>query len=205
MQVCKHEFSYAPIYAQNAPARLSPKEFVLGLAAKVFHLLGILQHFGYLFFVWLLAIPLVTHWFWEFSFFKGFSEARRLFMSHLTFTSILGDCMHGFLLSLGVAYIFLGITFVRAMFQQEQGRAPGFGNRVVNENDNGDNAGGRQGIAKILQIIQRNVVYLFEWWRVMAVRIMVCFGIVEVEHLNDLVIRQAAFFPFNENSFAVST
>lgn len=204
MQVCKHEFSYAPVYAQNAPARLSPKEFVLGLAAKVFRLLGILQHFGYLLFVWLLAIPLVTHWLWEFSFFKGFTEARSLFMSHLTFTAIFADCMHGFLLSLGMAYIFLGITFLRAIFLQEQGGRPGFVNRDGNANENGENAGGRQGIAKILQIIQRRVVALFDWWRMLVVRIMVCFGIVEVELLNELVNRLATIFPFNENAFAVS-
>ena len=202
LQVCKHEFSFAPVYAKNAPVRLSPQEFVIGLTAKVFRLFRSLQHFVYLLFVWLLVIPFVTHWIWEFAFFKGFSEVKSLFISRLSVTTIFADCLHGFLLSLGVAYIFLGITFIRVTFLQELREAPGLGNRILAGNENGENAARRQGwVAEVLKFIKRIVAFLANWWKVLVARIMIYLGIVEIVPLDELVNMQ---FPFDESAFAVS-
>ncbi|KAL5556960.1 hypothetical protein UlMin_039196 [Ulmus minor] len=202
-EVCKYEFSFVPVYANNAPARLPPKEFVLGLAAKVFRLLGLLQHFAYFLFVWLFVIPFITHWFWELAFFKSFGEAQSLFLSHLTVTTILADCLHGFLLSLGIAYIFLGVTFIRVIVPREPRGAPGLVNIGVAANENEGNAGGMQGIAHIFQIIKRNAVLLADWWKVSIARVMVRIGIVEIAALNELVDMRAPLFPFDENAVAV--
>ncbi|PON42983.1 putative E3 ubiquitin ligase SUD [Parasponia andersonii] len=200
LQVCKHEFSYAPVYAMNAPARLPPQEFLLGLAARGFRLLRILQRLVYLFFVWLLVIPFVTHWIWEFAFFKGFSEVRSLFTSRLTVSTIFADCVHGSLLSLGMAYIFLGIAFIRLSFLQEPIGAPGLANRILVGNENGENAGRRQWFAEVLQFIKRVVAFLADWWKLLVARIMIYLGIAEFVPLNELVNMQVAF---NEIAFAV--
>ncbi|EXC24727.1 E3 ubiquitin-protein ligase MARCH6 [Morus notabilis] len=200
-EVCKHEFVYAPIYATNPPARLSPWEFVLGLAAIVFWLFRILQHFVYLFLVWLVVIPFVTHWIWEFSFCKGFGEAQSLFISHLYATAIFKDCLYGFFLSLGMAYVFLGITFIRVVLRLDPRGDFGLANRIFAANENGENVGGRQGIAKVLLTIKRSLEFLANWWRISVVRIMDYLGIVENELLNELVNLPAPFFPFDENAF----
>ncbi|XP_062101932.1 probable E3 ubiquitin ligase SUD1 isoform X3 [Humulus lupulus] len=199
-EVCKHEYSYAPVYASDAPARLPPQEFVIGLAAKLFHLLRIFRHFVYLLVIWLLAIPFVTHWIWEFAFFKGFSEFKILFTSHLTVAAIFADCMHGFLLSLGMAYIFLGIAFIRISFLQEPIGAPGLANRILAGNEIAENAGRRQGVPDVLQLIKRIVAFLFNWWKMLISRIVIYLGIVEIVPPNEFGNMQ---FPFDENAFAV--
>lgn len=177
----------------NAPVKLPPQEFVLGLASKVLRLFRVLQHFVYLFFVWLLVIPFVTHWIWEFSFFKGFSELQSLFMSRLTVAAIFADCVHGFLLSLGMAYIFLGVAFIRVCFLQEPRGARGLAGE-----ENGENAGRRQGV---LRFIKRIVAFLADWWKRSVARIMIYLGIVEFVPLNEHLNLQV---PFDENAFAVS-
>ncbi|GMN30257.1 hypothetical protein TIFTF001_002733 [Ficus carica] len=202
-EVCKHEFSYAPVYAMNAPARLPPWEFVLGLAAKVLWLLGVFQSFAYHFLVWLVVVPFITHWIWEFCFFKGFSEAQSLFMSHLNATTIFTDCLHGFFLSLGMAYVFLGITFIRVVLPLDPRGALGLANGNFAANENAENVGGRQGIARVLQTIKRSLVFLANWWKISVARIMVYLGIVENAVLNELLNVQAPFFLFKENAFVV--
>ncbi|KAM6591340.1 hypothetical protein CsatA_013945 [Cannabis sativa] len=199
-EVCKHEYSYAPVYSIDAPARLPPQEFVIGLAAKLFHLLQILQHFVYLLVVWLIAIPFVTHWIWEFAFFKGFSEFQILFTSRLTVAAIFADCMHGFLLSLGMAYIFLGISFIRISFLQEPMGAPRLANRMLAGNEIGENAGRRQGTLAVLQFIKRIVAFLSHWWKVLISRIVIYLGVIEIVPPNEFENMQ---FPFDENAFAV--
>lgn len=188
----------------NAPARLPPWEFVLGLAAKVLWLLGVFQSFAYHFLVWLVVVPFITHWIWEFCFFKGFSEAQSLFMSHLNATTIFTDCLHGFFLSLGMAYVFLGITFIRVVLPLDPRGALGLANGNFAANENGENVGGRQGIARVLQTIKRSLVFLANWWKISVARIMVYLGIVENAVLNELLNVQAPFFLFKENAFVVS-
>lgn len=48
---------------------------------------------------------------------RSFGEAQRLFMSHITMTAILTDCLHGFLLSASIVFMFLGATSVRDYFR----------------------------------------------------------------------------------------
>ncbi|KAL0348344.1 UNVERIFIED_CONTAM: putative E3 ubiquitin ligase SUD1 [Sesamum angustifolium] len=38
-EVCKHPFSFSPVYADNAPARLPFQEFIIGIAMKACHVL----------------------------------------------------------------------------------------------------------------------------------------------------------------------
>ena len=99
LQVCKHAFSFSPVYAENAPARLPFQEFVVGMAMKACHVLQFFLRLSFVLSVWLLIIPFITFWIWRLAFVRSLGEAQRLFLSHLSTAVILTDCLHGFLLS----------------------------------------------------------------------------------------------------------
>ncbi|KAL5987701.1 putative E3 ubiquitin ligase sud1 [Asimina triloba] len=177
-EVCKHAFSFSPVYADNAPARLPFQEFVVGMAMKACHVLQFVLRLAFVLSVWLLIIPFITFWIWRLTFVRSLGEAQRLFLSHISATLILTDCLHGFLLSASIVFIFLGATSLRDYFrhlrelggqdaereddgQERHGaravrRPPGVVNRINAGEGNGEDAAGAQGIAGAGQIIRRN-------------------------------------------------
>ncbi|KAL1290505.1 hypothetical protein HN51_058991 [Arachis hypogaea] len=191
-EVCKHAFSFSPVYAENAPARLPFQEFVVGMAMKACHVLQFFLRLSFVLSVWLLIIPFITFWIWRLAFVRSFSEAQRLFLSHLSTAVILTDCLHGFLLSASIVFIFLGATSLRDYFRhlREIGgqdadredevdrngariarRAPGQANRNINGDGNGEDAGGAQGIAGAGQVIRRNAENVAARWEMQAARL----------------------------------
>jgi len=48
---------------------------------------------------------------------RSLVEAKHLFFSRWTFGLLLTDCLHGFLLSAGIVFIFLGVTSLREYFR----------------------------------------------------------------------------------------
>ncbi|RWW71885.1 hypothetical protein BHE74_00020344 [Ensete ventricosum] len=177
-EVCKHTFSFSPVYAENAPTRLPFEEFVVGMAMKACHVLQFFLRLAFVLSVWLLMIPFITFWIWRLTFVRSLSEAQRLFFSHMSAPVILTDCLHGFLLSASIVFIFLGATSLRDYFrhlrelgghdaerddegQERNGaravrRLPGPVNRIPAGDENAEDAGGAQGIAGAGQIIRRN-------------------------------------------------
>ncbi|KAF7144183.1 hypothetical protein RHSIM_Rhsim05G0086900 [Rhododendron simsii] len=175
-EVCKHAFSFSPVYAKDAPARLPFQEILVGMAMKACHVVQFLLRLIFVLTVWLLVIPFITYWIWRLSFVKSFGEAQSLFLSHISSTAFLTDCLHGFLLSASIVFIFLGATSLRDYFRhlreiggqdadREDGdrngaqaarRPPGHANRNLAGEANGDDGGGAQGLAGAGQIIRRN-------------------------------------------------
>ncbi|KAH6825984.1 RING/U-box superfamily protein [Perilla frutescens var. hirtella] len=176
-EVCKHPFSFSPVYAENAPSRLPFQEFIVGIAMKACHVLQFFLRLSFVLSVWLLIIPFITFWIWRLAFVRSFGEAQRLFLSHLSTTVILTDCLHGFLLSASIVFIFLGATSLRDYFRhlrelggqdadrEDEGdrngaraarRNPAQANRNIPVDGNGEDAGGAQGIAGAGQMIRRN-------------------------------------------------
>ncbi|TQD81818.1 hypothetical protein C1H46_032629 [Malus baccata] len=191
-EVCKHAFSFSPVYAENAPARLPFQEFVVGMAMKTCHVLQFFLRLSFVLSVWLLIIPFITFWIWRLAFVRSFGEAQRLFLSHLSTTVILTDCLHGFLLSASIVFIFLGATSLRDYFRhlrelggqdadrEDEGerngaraarRAPGQANRNFVGDVNGEDAAGAQGIAGAGQMIRRNAENVAARWEMQAARL----------------------------------
>ncbi|GJZ15969.1 probable E3 ubiquitin ligase SUD1 isoform X2 [Tanacetum coccineum] len=191
-EVCKHPFSFSPVYAENAPAKLPFQEFVVGMSMKVCHVLQFFLRLSFVLSVWLLIIPFITFWIWRFSFVRSFGEAQRLFLSHISSMAILTDCLHGFLLSASIVFIFLGATSLRDYFRhlreiggQEGDRDDGDRNgaRVARRpppvqairnpigEGNGEDAGGAQGIAGAGGIIRRNAENVAARWEMQAARL----------------------------------
>ncbi|OAY39236.1 probable E3 ubiquitin ligase SUD1 isoform X2 [Manihot esculenta] len=191
-EVCKHAFSFSPVYAENAPSRLPFQEFVIGMAMKTCHVLQFFLRLSFVLSVWLLIIPFITFWIWRLAFVRSFGEAQRLFLSHISTTVILTDCLHGFLLSASIVFIFLGATSLRDYFRhlreiggqdaerEDEGdrngargarRPPGQANRNFAGELNADDAGGGQGIAGAGQIIRRNAENVAARWEMQAARL----------------------------------
>ncbi|XP_071726199.1 probable E3 ubiquitin ligase SUD1 [Rutidosis leptorrhynchoides] len=187
-EVCKHPFSFSPVYAENAPTRLPFQEFVIGIAMKAYHVLQFFIRLSFVLSVWLLIIPFITFWIWRFSFVRSFGEAQRLFLSHISTTFILTDCLHGFLLSASIVFIFLGATSLRDYFRhlRELGGQEGDredegdrnGARVArrqpapanNQNLIGEDVGA-QGIGGAGQMIRRNAENVAARWEMQAARL----------------------------------
>ncbi|THG17546.1 hypothetical protein TEA_011458 [Camellia sinensis var. sinensis] len=190
--VCKHAFSFSPVYAENAPARLPFQEFLVGMAMKACHVLQFFLRLSFVLSVWLLIIPFITFWIWQLSFVRSFGEAQRLFFTHRSGTILLTDCLHGFLLSASIVFIFLGATSLRDYFRHlreigAQGadredeadrnganaarRPPGQANRNFAGEGNGEDAGGANGIAGAGQIIRRNAENVAARWEMQAARL----------------------------------
>ncbi|KAF3435429.1 hypothetical protein FNV43_RR22518 [Rhamnella rubrinervis] len=191
-EVCKHAFSFSPVYAENAPARLPVQEFVVGMAMKACHVLQFFLRLSFVLSVWLLIIPFITFWIWRLAFVRSLGEAQRLFLSHLSTTVILTDCLHGFLLSASIVFIFLGATSLRDYFRhlrelggqdaerEEEGdrngaravrRPPAQPNRNLAGDANVEDAGGAPGIAGAGQIIRRNAENVAARWELQAARL----------------------------------
>ncbi|KAM1453520.1 hypothetical protein ACFXTO_003126 [Malus domestica] len=232
-EVCKHAFSFSPVYAENAPARLPFQEFVVGMAMKTCHVLQFLLRLSFVLSVWLLIIPFITFWIWRLALVRSFGEAQRLFLSHLSTTVILTDCLHGFLLSASIVFIFLGATSLRDYFRhlrelggqdadrEDEGegngaraarRAPGQANRNFVGDVNGEDAGAH-GIAGAGQMIRRNAENVAARWEMQAARLeahveQMFDGLDDADGAEDvpfdeLVGMQGPVFHLVENAFTV--
>uniref|UniRef100_A0A7I4FVD2 RING-type E3 ubiquitin transferase n=1 Tax=Physcomitrium patens TaxID=3218 RepID=A0A7I4FVD2_PHYPA len=143
-EVCKHMFAFSPVYAPDAPARLPVRELFLGMTLKAFKGARFFVRLLFVTCVWLLLIPFVTLWIWRFTFVRSLVEANSLFYSRWTFGLLLTDCLHGFLLSAGIVFIFLGVTSLREYFRHLREVAGGQdGDREDDAVDRG--LGGRAG------------------------------------------------------------
>ncbi|MBA0712012.1 hypothetical protein Golax_011137 [Gossypium laxum] len=232
-EVCKHAFSFSPVYAENAPARLPFQEFVVGMAMKACHVLQFFLRLSFVLSVWLLIIPFITFWIWRLAFVRSFGEAQRLFLSHISTTVILTDCLHGFLLSASIVFIFLGATSLRDYFRhlQELGgdvereeevdrngaraarRPPGQANRNLAGDGNGEDAGGAQAIGGAGQMIRRNAENVAARWEMQAARLeahveQMFDGLDDADGAEDvpfdeLVGMQGPVFHLVENAFTV--
>lgn len=234
MQVCKHAFSFSPVYAENAPARLPFQEFIVGMAMKACHVLQFFLRLSFVLSVWLLIIPFITFWIWRLAFVRSFGEAQRLFLSHISTTVILTDCLHGFLLSASIVFIFLGATSLRDYFRhlrelggqdadrEDEGdrnavqarRPPGQANRNFAGEGNGEDANGAQGIAGAGQIVRRNAENAAARWEMQAAHLeahveQMFDGLDDADGAEDvpfdeLVGMQGPVFHLVENAFTVS-
>ncbi|GLT60425.1 hypothetical protein SLA2020_331920 [Shorea laevis] len=226
-EVCKLAFSFSPVYAENAPARLPFQEFVYGMAMKACHLLQFFLRLSFVLCVWLLIIPFITFWIWRLAFVRSFGEAQKLFLSHISTIYILIDCLHGFLLSASIVFIFLGATSLRDWFRNLQeadrededdrigARAARHTLGQVNRNIPGDvnveDGNGAQAIGRAGQVIGRNAGNIAARLELRAARLE------NVEHMfelddgdgpedvpfDELVGMQGPVFHLVENAFTV--
>lgn len=163
---------------------------------------------------------------------RSFGEAQRLFLSHISTTVILTDCLHGFLLSASIVFIFLGATSLRDYFRhlrelggqderEDEGerngvraarRPAGQGNRNLAGEGNVEDAGD-QG-AGVGQVNRRNPENVLARLDIQAARLeaqveQMFDGLDDADGAEDvpfdeLVGMQGPVFHLVENAFTVS-
>ncbi|XP_077228683.1 putative E3 ubiquitin ligase SUD1 isoform X2 [Tasmannia lanceolata] len=184
-EVCKHTFSFSPVYTDNAPARLPFREFIVGMAMKACHFLQFSLRLTFVLSVWLLIIPFITFWIWRSTFVRSLGEAQKLLFSHISANLILTDCLHGLLLSSSIVLIFLVATYLRDHFrhhrepgggQDRRGaravrRPPALANRIRAGNGQRGHGGEGHGIAGVGQMIIRNAENIVDWLEIQAARL----------------------------------
>lgn len=159
---------------------------------KACHVLQFFLRLSFVLSVWLLIIPFITFWIWRLAFVRSFGEAHRLFLSHISTTAVLTDCLHGFLLSASIVFIFLGATSLRDYFRhlREIGgqdgdredeaerngaraarRPPVQANRNFVGEGNGEDGVGAQGVGGAGQLIRRNAENVAARWEMQAARL----------------------------------
>lgn len=199
---------------------------------KAYSVMQFFIRFMFVISTWLIIIPFITFWIWRFSFIRSISEARRLFSSHMSTTLILTDCLHGFLLSASIVFIFLGATSLRDYFRhlrelggQEEDReeeldrnaarlARRQGNRNLAGEGNDEDVGGAHGIGGAGQLIRRNAENVAARWEMQAARLeahveQIFDGLDDGDGAEDvpfdeLVGMQGPVFHLVENAFTVS-
>lgn len=84
VQVCKHTFSFRPVYAPGVPAWLPPAELAAGLASKARRSAAFMARLSLVVTVWL-VVPLLTCWLWRLCFLRSLSQVRAIFLPVLPF------------------------------------------------------------------------------------------------------------------------
>jgi len=133
-EVCKHEFVFTPVYAENAPPVLSSRDILLGLSAKLRSAAHLTGRVALVFAVWLVFLPQVTCMASRLAFSRTLEDAASRVDIRRAPLLIVSDCLLGSLLS---AVIVTGFTlgtgvyeFFRDYFANYWGNAPEDGREV---------------------------------------------------------------------------
>ncbi|KAJ4791828.1 RING/FYVE/PHD zinc finger superfamily protein [Rhynchospora pubera] len=107
-EICKHTFSFNPVYAESTPPTLSFRELFLLASSKAKHSLLFLLRFSFVVFAWIFMLPCITFRIWQFTLARSLSDATKLFSDKLFIPEkILIDSLLGILLILGIVVVTL--------------------------------------------------------------------------------------------------
>ncbi|XP_071688967.1 uncharacterized protein [Rutidosis leptorrhynchoides] len=113
-EICKHPFSFSPLYAENTPAKLPYNELVIGMSMKLYHVLLFVLRVTLTLWAWLVIVPLLTFYFWRLSFATSINQ---LLTSYYFCNAFLTNCVHGFLLSASIICISFGAVSLSDYFR----------------------------------------------------------------------------------------
>eukprot|EP00854_Cymbomonas_tetramitiformis_P016843 gene16843-20011_t len=114
-EVCKHEFVFTPIYAEDVPTQLSAQDFMLGLSARASFAISFSCRLLVVLLVWQ-VVPLITCWLWRLCFVRKFSQVHRVIENRLSLQLLATDCMYGLVLSAVFVFIFFAAISLREMY-----------------------------------------------------------------------------------------
>ena len=64
-EICKHQFKFEKVYTTDAPIKLSPLQFILGLLSVVFSYLKSISRILLVVFIWIVLVPFITYQFYR--------------------------------------------------------------------------------------------------------------------------------------------
>jgi len=92
-EVCKHAYSFTPVYAEDAPARLPPHELLLGLVRRCTRGVKLAYRVWLVCSLWLVVVPLVTCLAWRLAFLSAFDDVPRLLRARCSLLAAATDCV----------------------------------------------------------------------------------------------------------------
>mmetsp|Transcript_44216 Transcript_44216/g.84534 ORF Transcript_44216/g.84534 Transcript_44216/m.84534 type:complete len:1376 (+) Transcript_44216:118-4245(+) len=113
-EVCKHTFSFRPVYAPGVPAWLPPAELAAGLASKARRSAAFMARLSLVVTVWL-VVPLLTCWLWRLCFLRSLSQGMEVIQSRLAPQQLVTDCVYGSVLSGIFVFVFFAAISLREM------------------------------------------------------------------------------------------
>ncbi|KAK9813248.1 hypothetical protein WJX72_011401 [[Myrmecia] bisecta] len=130
-ELCKHEFSFTPVYREDAPMRLTWLELLSGLANKSATGLHFGLRLALVLLVWLVAVPLTTCWLWRLAFVRSFPHAVATISQRLKLIYLLSDCVQGSIISSILIFLVLVSTYVWDYVRMTYWQGRRRGRRVV--------------------------------------------------------------------------
>ncbi|KAL0020826.1 hypothetical protein WJX79_004115 [Trebouxia sp. C0005] len=111
-EVCKHKFSFTPLYAPDAPSHLPWLELLWGLATKGARGVCTGSRVALVVFVWLSVVPLSTCWLWRLGFTRSLTEALDTVQSRVHPVLVFADCVQGSFISSMLIFLVLFVGYV---------------------------------------------------------------------------------------------
>ncbi|GMH33695.1 hypothetical protein BSKO_01529 [Bryopsis sp. KO-2023] len=111
-EVCGHEFSFTPIYAEDAPPRLPLTVLIWGAVKKGLSAAVFLQRALMVWVSWLVILPVTTCFMWRIAFAPA-KMADSIIRSRMTPMALLFDCIQGSLLTALLFILMMMLTYVK--------------------------------------------------------------------------------------------
>uniref|UniRef100_S4RS99 E3 ubiquitin-protein ligase MARCHF6 n=1 Tax=Petromyzon marinus TaxID=7757 RepID=S4RS99_PETMA len=112
-ELCKHRFTFTPIYSPDMPPRLPVGDVVAGLLASVGTALRFWFHYTLVAFAWLGVVPLTACRIYKCLFTGCVSSLLTLPMDMLSTENILVDCLQGCLVVTCTLCAFISLVWLR--------------------------------------------------------------------------------------------
>ncbi|GFR79088.1 E3 ubiquitin-protein ligase MARCH6 [Elysia marginata] len=143
-ELCKHRFSFTPIYSPDMPNRLPIKDIVSGLVTSMARAVRYWFHYTLVAFAWLGVVPLTACRIYRCLFTGSVSSLLTLPLDMLSTENLAGDCFQGCLVVTCTLCGFISLVWLRE--QILHGGGPDWLEQLGN-NNNGDNPNRNGGIA----------------------------------------------------------
>lgn len=111
-ELCNFSFRFEPLYQPDTPRALPTDELLLGLLARARASLSAFARVALVLFVWLFVLPLGTCWTWYALFVNSLWQLPSIISSR-GLSGVVSDAVYGCLLSLGIVFVFLGVSSLR--------------------------------------------------------------------------------------------
>ncbi|KAL0488185.1 E3 ubiquitin-protein ligase MARCH6 [Acrasis kona] len=112
-ELCRQQFHFTNIYADNAPERLTITQVLFGTLQMGGNILKNCSRFALVLFMWTFVLPLLTSYVWKLYFAKSLGELYDSFALHYTKFELLKDCLIGSVLSVVILVFGLCISGVK--------------------------------------------------------------------------------------------
>eukprot|EP00171_Calliarthron_tuberculosum_P011489 IDg11489t1 len=132
--VCLHPFRFEPLYQPDTPQLLPTREFIVGIATRASRGCQTAARVMLVFVVWLFFLPVATCWTW-YALFINSPTRLPLLVILRGVSGLITDAFRGCLLSIGIVFVFLGVTQLREYVRHNPDEDAAFDDPVLRHID----------------------------------------------------------------------